>query len=131
MDLDVRGKFFFKLFNVNVLLLAILVPGGPIENRDFSNMKGASFWGFNFFLIILGLASFMASYLILTNIFRGIYLGILLSGLYFIVYIVDLSGVFPKSPTLMSKRLMLIEIINASLVLYTLITFVAVLHVGL
>lgn len=43
--------FASTLMFINVTLLAILVPGGPIENRDFNGLRGIVFWGFNVFLI--------------------------------------------------------------------------------
>ena len=38
-----------------------LVPGGPIETRDFSALGGAVFWGFNVFLVTLGLAAVLSA----------------------------------------------------------------------
>jgi hypothetical protein len=100
------------------MLLAILVPGGPIENRDFSTLKGVVFWGFNLFLITLGLTSFYSIYALLADlpntvlVIKSIAIG------YIIVYAIDLMGVFPKSPTKMSNTLMLFEIINLCIAVY-------------
>ncbi len=99
---------------LNVTLLTVLVPGGPIENRDFSNLKGVTFWGFNVFLITLGLTSYFASYALLSGASYAIMLGKILAGLYVAVYLLDLGKVFPKSPTKMSNTLMLMEIVNTS-----------------
>lgn len=98
---------------LNVTLLAILVPGGPIENRDFSSLKGGVFWGFNLFLIALGVVSLVACYLLLLSHPQSIRITQIIAVAYFIVYAIDLAGIFPKSPTAMSKPLMLLEIINA------------------
>lgn len=114
----------------NVMLLAILVPGGPIENRNFSKLKGVVFWGFNLFLILLGVTSFITCYLLLISHPNAIFITKIISVLYFIVYIIDLAGIFPKSPTKMSKPLMLFEIINASMAAFLFLFVTAIGHVG-
>lgn len=107
--------FASVLVFLNVTLLSILVPGGPIENRNFTKLKGVVFWGFNVFLITLGIVSYVTIYLLLTKNALGIHLAQIISVLYFIVYSIDLAGIFPKSPTKMSKPLMLLEIVNLSM----------------
>jgi hypothetical protein len=114
----------------NVMLLAILVPGGPIENRDFSKLKGVVFWGFNLFLILLGVMSFITCYLLLIAHPNAIFITKIIAVLYFIVYIIDLAGVFPKSPTKMSNPLMLFEIINASMAVFLFLFVMAIGHSG-
>ena len=118
--------FASALMFINVTLLTILVPGGPIENRDFNGLRGIVFWGFNVFLIILGIASYITSYLLLIANPYALYMGQIISVLYFIVYLIDLVGIFPKSPTKMSKTLMLIEVINASLAIFLFIVVNAI-----
>lgn len=103
---------------LNVTLLAILVPGGPIENRNFTALKGFVFWGFNLFLISLGLGSFYASYAVLGNLSNAALMTKLIALAYIIVYAIDLAGIFPKSPTKMSKSLMLFEIVNLCMAVY-------------
>lgn len=107
----------FILF-LNVTLLSILVPGGPVENRDFGKLKGMVFWGFNIFLISLGIMTFVTSYWMLKSSEFAILSAKIISVLYFLVYALDLGKIFPKSPTKMSKTLMLLEIINMSLAVY-------------
>ncbi|MGX8796117.1 hypothetical protein ACR6HW_08565 [Fusibacter sp. JL298sf-3] len=114
----------FWLF-LNVLLLTVLVPGGPIENRDFSAMKGAAFWGFNVFLIAIGLGAFVGSYALLVGAQWAVLLGQVLSVLFAGVYLIDLAGIFPKSPTPMSKSLLFFEIINSCVAVYTFILLTA------
>ncbi|HBS44869.1 MAG TPA: hypothetical protein DEA91_11130 [Paenibacillus sp.] len=114
----------------NVMLLAILVPGGPIENRDFSKLKGVVFWGFNLFLILLGVMSFITCYLLLIAHPNAIFITKIIAVLYFIVYIIDLAGIFPKSPTKMSKPLMLFEIINGSMAIFLFLFVTAIGHIG-
>lgn len=110
--------FLSIIILLNVTLLAILVPGGPIENRDFSNLKGLVFWGFNAFLITLGMASFYAIYSALGGLSNTGLVTSILACAYILVYGLDLAGIFPKSPSKMSKPLMLIEIINLCMAIY-------------
>ena len=103
---------------LNVMLLSVLVPGGPIENRDFTHLKGVVFWGFNVFLITLGLLTFFTSYAVLAHapyaktLMMGVSIG------YIAVYALDLAKIFPKSPTPMGKPLMTLEIVNLCLAVY-------------
>ena len=115
---------------LNVTLLTILVPGGPIENRDFSKLKGVVFWGFNLFLISLGIVSFIACYLLLISHSNAILITQIIAVLYFIVYTIDLAGMFPKSPTKMSKPLMLFEIINTTMAVFLFLFVTAISHAG-
>lgn len=110
----------------NVTLLAILVPGGPIENRDFSNLKGVTFWGFNIFLVSLGLVTLVNVYFLFENQSISIFLGIIISILYMIVYLLDLGKIFPKSPTKMSNSLMLMEIINLMISILSFIFLISI-----
>jgi len=48
-----------------VLTFATLVPGGPIESRSFSHLSPAIFWGFNAFLITLGVTAFVIAFSVL------------------------------------------------------------------
>jgi hypothetical protein len=113
-----NSLFLSIIILLNVTLLAILVPGGPIENRDFSNLKGLVFWGFNAFLITLGMASFYAIYSALGGLSNTGLVTSILACAYILVYGLDLAGIFPKSPSKMSKPLMLIEIINLCMAIY-------------
>jgi hypothetical protein len=63
----------------------------------------------------LGIASYVTSYLLMTASPYAVRMAQVLAVLYFGVYMVDLAGIFPKSPTKMSKVLMLMEIVNASM----------------
>lgn len=118
--------FASVLMFINVTLLVVLVPGGAIENRDLHGLKGVVFWGFNVFLITLGITSYVTSYLLLISNSYALPMAQIIAVLYFIVYIVDLAGIFPKSPTKMSKILMLIEEINASLAIFLFIFVTAI-----
>ena len=104
---------------LNVTLLSILVPGGPIENRDFEYLKKYPliYYGFSIFLLALILISLTMCYFVLLGNIWAFKISVILGILYFIVYILDLRKIFPKSQTPMSKTLMLIEIINMMLAL--------------
>lgn len=91
-------------------LLASLIPGGPIETRDFSAIPLSVLILFNLFLTTLGFGSFI---LALACIYGGRYVGkwVFLAGLsYQLVYLADILGVFPQTPTAMSNHLLVAEI---------------------
>lgn len=103
------------LLFANMTLLTILVPGGPVENRDFSHMPKGAFIGFNLFLISLGLGSVAGTFWLMASPSNLAVLAALVMGvLYAVVYFIDLGGVFPTSPTSMSPALMGFEIVNAN-----------------
>lgn len=118
------------LLFLNATLLTVLVPGGPIENRDFSHLRGGLFWGFNLFLILLGITSYITCYLLLISHDQSVLMAQVIAVLYFLVYALDLAGVFPKSPTKMSRSLMLMELINASMALFLFVVATAIHDIG-
>ncbi len=81
-----------------LLSFASLAPGGPIENRDFSHLNPSVYWGFNTFLITLGLAGFASVYFIWRGKRGGYWTAIIIGWLYVAVVASDLGRVFPKSP---------------------------------
>ncbi len=95
---------------LSFLLLASLIPGGPIETRDFSHIPTALLLGFNVFLALLGLGSLALAF----GAWRrcsGAYLGSSLAGVaYFLVYALDLAGLFPTSPSAMGAPLLAVEL---------------------
>ncbi len=106
---------------LNVTLLSILVPGGPIENRSFKHLKRFIFLGFNIFLISLGLTSIILCYFLLLGNILAFKISLFLGVLYFIIYMLDLGKIFPKTSTNMSNTLMLIEIVNSMFALLLII----------
>jgi hypothetical protein len=116
---------------LNVTLLSILVPGGPVENRDFDYLKKTPiiYYGFSIFLISLILISLALCYFILLDNLWAFKVSLAVGALYFMVYILDLLKIFPRSPTPMSKTLMLIEIINMMLALLLVIFSLARLSI--
>ena len=121
------GLIHFRSNPVVFCLLALLfsfaslVPGGPIENRDFSHLSGPVFWGFNVFLVTLGLVGFLAVYWAWKGNRRAYWLAIIVGWLYVVVIASDLGRVFPVSPDPTSFVLGIIMICDAILALYVVI----------
>jgi len=82
-----------------LLSFASLAPGGPIENRDFSHLSSIEFWGFNVFLITLGLSGIVTVYFIWKGRRVAYWAAVVIGWLYIIVIALDLSRIFPVSPT--------------------------------
>ena len=107
------------LLLISAVLLITLVPGGPIENRDFSHLSPLLLSTFNLFLTTLGLGSLMAAYFVRLHARWAIVAGLLAGISYFIVYLLDLARMFPVSPTPTPLLLELIEIVGLILSLPT------------
>ncbi|MGV6815688.1 MAG: hypothetical protein ACWA44_00280 [Thiotrichales bacterium] len=107
--IDIRHTNAF-LLGVSAVLLISLIPGGPIENRDFSHHSPLILTSFNTFLTLLG----MGSLLLIPVCLQGLRFAGTLSmtaGLsYFVVYIIDLVGLFPQTPSAMPLALFSIEV---------------------
>ncbi len=103
------------LLVTSMVLLTILVPGGPIETRDFSHINPLILGGFNIFLTSTGIISLLIIYFILKKHKWADFVSFLCGLSYFLVYVLDLGKIFPVSPTAMPKTLYLIEIIGSIL----------------
>jgi hypothetical protein len=98
------------LLIISAVLLGVLIPGGPIETRSFSQISPAILLGFNTILTILGLGSVVLAYLAL-NRRKGAYmLSVFFGVANFLVYALDLLGIFPVSPDSMPRILRWIEV---------------------
>jgi len=93
------------------LLLASLIPGGPIEMRDFSHLHPAVVWTFNGFLTLLGFGSLALVYFLRLRRRWAYKLAIVAGFLYFVLAILDLLQIFPKSPTPMPPLLFTFEVV--------------------
>lgn len=110
-------RYLSVLLLLSGLALSVLVPGGPIENRDFSHISPVILTVFNSYLTALGIGSFMLAYFCFQRQ-RWAYKVALLAGIgYLWVYIVDLARLFPTSPTPMPAALEILEIAGVLLAL--------------
>ena len=94
-------------------LLAVLVPGGPIETRSFSHIDPLILAGFNTFLTTLVIVSPMLVYFIVKNKPWAWVISALCGVSYFLVYALDLGKIFPVSPDPMPPTLYIIEVLGA------------------
>ena len=99
---------------VSAALLSSLIPGGPIENRDFSHIHPGVLGAFNAFLTTLDLGSFVLAFFALKQRQWALSTAFYAAVAYFAVYAVDLAQIFPRSPTPMSFYLALIEVMGMS-----------------
>ncbi|WP_396610673.1 hypothetical protein ACH9L7_10575 [Haloferax sp. S1W] len=105
------------LLTLVTLLLVSLAPWGPIETRSFAHLSPAVYWGFNAFLILLGLGSFATAYRLWTGTTDALLAAIVAGVLYIAVYVLDLAGIFPTSPDSMPPLLLAIEVVDSLLAL--------------
>lgn len=125
--MDGVSLFHSVLVFSNVAILVPLVPGGPIENRDFAHLGGVVYWAFNAFLISLGIFSCIATYAALIGSSWRAVGGLIVGAGFAVVYLLDLGKVFPTSPTPMGKALMTMEVVGTAIATYTVIVSLAVL----
>lgn len=115
------------LLVVLVVSFATLVPGGPVETRDFSSLTGITFWGFNVFLISLGVGALLSAWAMAKGKRAGAYGAITASWGYVFVVLLDLGHVFPQTPDPIPSLLGVIEIFDMILAAYV----AALSHIGL
>ncbi|MBJ7550886.1 hypothetical protein [Marinomonas ostreistagni] len=106
------GYAVASLLGLSVLLLATLIPGGPIENRDFSHISPMTLGIFNVFLTVLGIGSLILVYFVLAGSKLAVIASVLCGISYFFVYALDLGKIFPISPDKMPKALFWIELVG-------------------
>jgi len=96
------------LLIVSALNLALMVPGGFVETRNFSAYPAVVLGAFNLFLTVLGLGSLVLAYFV-AKTGRG-HGWACLAGLAFVaVYLLDLGRIFPVPPNPMSTLLATLE----------------------
>lgn len=94
--------------------LALMIPGGLVEMRDFSAYSPLVLGAFNLFLALLGLGSLVLAWFHYSN--GGGYAFSAAAGLgYLLVYGLDLGRIFPVSPDPMSRLLASLEWLGAFL----------------
>ncbi|MEL6777291.1 MAG: hypothetical protein AAFO06_08550 [Cyanobacteria bacterium J06597_16] len=105
----------FGLLLLSAISLSVLVPGGPIETRDFSHIGPLVLGSFNVFLTTLSLTSFLLLYFVWRQQ-RWAFVASGISGLAFcLVYVLDLASWFPVSPDAMPPALFMIEVLGTIL----------------
>ena len=100
------------LLCISFVLLSVLVPGGPIETRSFANIDPLILGAFNTFLTSLAIVSILLVYFVLKNMKWAYVVSIVCGVSYFLVYALDLGGIFPISPDSMPQVLFIIEILG-------------------
>ncbi|MBX2838831.1 MAG: hypothetical protein KTR35_18380 [Gammaproteobacteria bacterium] len=100
------------LLLLSAILLASLIPGGPIENRDFSHIHTGILAGFNIFLTALNLGTFALTYFVIKQHPWSRTAVFFTAISYFTVYAIDLAQLFPRSPTPMSQALSVVEVLG-------------------
>ncbi|MGV6820989.1 MAG: hypothetical protein ACWA5T_10905 [Parvularcula sp.] len=98
-----------------------LVPGGPIETRDFTGLGGNVFWGFNAFLIALAILAVSSGVALLRGRKACALPAIAASWGYLFVVFLDLGHVFPASPDPIPVLLGIVEIFDAILAAYVIV----------
>lgn len=100
------------LLALSAVLLSILIPGGPIEKRNFSHIAPLKLAMFNVFLTVLGIGSFALIYFLMVGAEFAFIAAVLCGISYFLVYVLDLGKVFPVSPDRMPRALFWIEVVG-------------------
>ena len=101
------------LLGLSAALLISLVPGGPIENRDFSHISPLILTAFNVFLTVLGIGSLLLIPLCLKRFKVAGTLSMFVAASYLVVYLIDLFAIFPQTPTPMSQALFSVEVLGS------------------
>lgn len=100
------------LLGLSAGLLATLIPGGPIENRDFSHINPSILAAFNVFLTSLDLGTLVLMMFTARGHAWALMSAFYVAIAYYGVYAIDLAQVFPKSPTPMSPALAGVEVLG-------------------
>jgi hypothetical protein len=101
-----------SLLAASTALLISMVPGGSVETRSFAHLPRPVYWGFNVFLVLLGLASMAAVSLLLLRQPAGLQLAVICTSLLLLVFLLDLMKIYPKSPDEMEPALLILEAIT-------------------
>ncbi|WP_129140777.1 hypothetical protein [Modicisalibacter coralii] len=109
---DIIGYTVAGLLVLSAALLGTLIPGGPIENRNFSHIPPVKLAMFNVFLTVLGIGSFALVYFAIIGAGPAFVVAALFGLAYFFVYALDLGKIFPVSPDGMPRALFWIEVVG-------------------
>lgn len=109
-----KHKLTSALLLASAVNLTLMIPGGFVETREFPQYSLAVLTGFNLFLTVLGLGSFVLAWRVWRHGVRSAWP--MLAGLSFTtVYAIDLAEWFPVSVTPMSPLLTTLEAIGTAL----------------
>lgn len=103
-------KHTIQTLIASLVTLAWMVPGGPVETRDFSHLEPWVAWGFNIFLTTLVVGSLMLVYFMLKKQKWAFQMTGVVGLAFFLVFTLDLGEIFPVSPDPMSSMLLALEI---------------------
>ena len=115
---EARLRSAGRLLLLLVITFITLVPGGPVETRDFNALGGAIFWEFNVVLILLGILAITSGITLLRGKVWAAKTAIICGWGYIFVVMLDLGHVFPITPDPIPVLLGLIEILDAILAIY-------------
>jgi hypothetical protein len=101
------------LLAVSAVLLGILVPGGPIETRNFSHISPLILGTFHVFLTSLGMGSIALAYFAFKQRRFALWASAFCGISYLAVYLLDLGTIFPVSPDAMPRPLWIIEVLGS------------------
>ena len=96
------------LLVLSAVNLALMVPGGLVETRNFPGYGVAVLAAFNLFLTLLGLGSLVLAFRVLRS-GRGGAFSVLAGAAFMAVYLLDLATVFPIAAAPMSTTLAAME----------------------
>jgi hypothetical protein len=97
---------------LSIFTLSWMVPGGPVETRDFSHLAPQIAWAFNIFLTSLILLAIALIYFLFKKQKWAYQLTGVVGFAFFLVFVLDLGKIFPVSPDPMSPLLLLMEILG-------------------
>ena len=96
------------LLTASVANLSLMIPGGSIETREFTEYSPIVLACFNIFLTSLGFGSLAASYFMYKQD-KGYVISTILGVAYMAVYLLDLGHIFPVSLNPMPPTLAKLE----------------------
>lgn len=85
------------LLLMSAVVLALRMPGGPLETRHFTQLDPARLAAYKVFLTGLGAGSLVLTYFVFKGRRRVLSIAAACGSVYCLVYAFDVAGVFPRS----------------------------------